>query len=214
MITAIYGLFDPREPYLVWYVGKGLAKRAAHHWKEFLSKGTAENARQRAWFEKLRAAGVIPGWRFLEENVVDWQKAERRLIYYWRFENPELCNVADGGNAFPQKSFGVGITTYHKLYKGTEKYVDDKVKAGKIGGPLGSKKRNELYGNPATFESCRKGGLIGGSRQTLEHLSSMGQLGAKKFHDLYPSGLGTHIRWHVNRNIVRANCKLCQEGRK
>lgn len=48
-------------------------------------------------------------------------------------------------------------------------------------GRLGARKRNSIYGNPATPESCSKAGHISG-----------------------------HLRWHISRGIVNPNCDLCQ----
>src|SRR5260370_21719526 len=79
-VTSIYGLFDCRSTGIIMYVGKGGDKRAQKHWKEFISKGTAMNSKQRHWFEKLKAEGVEPSWKFLEENVENWQRAEQLWI--------------------------------------------------------------------------------------------------------------------------------------
>src|SRR5579862_5194402 len=98
LMTCIYGLYDPRYPFTICYVGKGLAKRAQSHWKFFLRTGKAVNARMRNGFERLKAEGITPAWRFLEEDVLDWEVAERAWIYFWRIFNRDLWNVADGGN--------------------------------------------------------------------------------------------------------------------
>ena len=102
-MTNIYGLYDPRRPHVIMYVGKGMEGRARHHWKLFLAKGVTTNALLRAWFEKLRAAHIEPRWRFIEEGVPDaqWGNRERYWIAWWKERNPGLCNVAPGGNAWP-----------------------------------------------------------------------------------------------------------------
>lgn len=124
--TCIYGLYDPRWPSTPCYVGKGLAKRASHHWKRFVSTGKATNAVLRHWFEKLKADGVEPIWKFLEEDVPDWdwQVAERAWIYFWRLFNPQLCNVADGGNEPSLESSRLG----GKLGKGRKNSLESRLK--------------------------------------------------------------------------------------
>jgi hypothetical protein len=99
--TAIYGLFDPRKPKVIFYVGKGNAGRAACHWGIFLKRATATSGRLLRWFSSLQSAGVEAKWRFLEENVVGWEEREKFWIAHWREKNPQLCNVLDGGNEPP-----------------------------------------------------------------------------------------------------------------
>jgi hypothetical protein len=98
-MTGIYGLYDPRLPDIIMYVGKGGESRPVCHWRHFVKTGMAVNALLRRWFAQLEADGVVPGYRFLEENVADWQKAERSWVACLRVINPALCNVAHGGNA-------------------------------------------------------------------------------------------------------------------
>jgi hypothetical protein len=107
--TAIYGLFDPRRPRVICYVGKGPARRAESHWRNFVKYGEAvverklENKRTLAGFVALRTAGVQPRWRYLETNVPlrHWKSREKFWVAYWRKRNPNLWNVSDGGNAYP-----------------------------------------------------------------------------------------------------------------
>lgn len=106
--SSIYGLFDPRFPDVMFYVGKGTLKRVESHWKFFSRNGRAVNRLLARKFEALASDGVQPSYRWLEENVVDWQSAERKWIAYWREINPDLCNVADGGNSWPLDSSRLG----------------------------------------------------------------------------------------------------------
>src|SRR5690348_10145349 len=94
--TCIYGLFDPRQSNIIMYVGKGLKRRAQLHWR--YRKTKVVNSLVRNWFERLEKEGIEPSWRFLEENVINWEECERYWIAYWREKNPDLCNIADGGN--------------------------------------------------------------------------------------------------------------------
>jgi hypothetical protein len=120
--TAIYGLFDPREPEVIFYVGKGLARRAACHWKNFRKYGDAVSGNLRRRFESLQATGVEPGWRFLEDNVSldGWEEREDFWILHWREKNPQLCNVLLGGNQYPPNAGRIGglnSNIKHKLHK-------------------------------------------------------------------------------------------------
>jgi hypothetical protein len=117
--TAIYGLYDPREPEMIWYVGKGLSERAETHWYHFGRFGAAvcldkglENKLVLAWFETLRSAGVEPSWRFIDTNVPadNWQDHEKWWITWWRDINPNLCNVCSGGNS-PEEYSAMGGRT-------------------------------------------------------------------------------------------------------
>jgi len=187
-ITCIYGLFDPRSPDVVMYVGKGGEKRAAHHWKEFLAKGTAENAKQRSWFEKLQTEGIEPGWKFLEENVVDWERAEKKWIIYWQLNNPNLCNVRSGGNQ---------VSQHHSK--------------------LGGRTTRDLHPNLFS-EMGKKGGIVGGLRVYELHFELINRAlsrGRKRAHELHPNlgKISAHVRWHVNRGIFQPKCELCQEAK-
>lgn len=64
----------------------------------------------------------------------------------------------------------------------------------------GARRRNELYGNPRTHEGSVIGGRKGGRRLVETHVG---------IYAIEHEGLGNHIRWHVNRGIVNANCLLC-----
>ncbi|MHB8484067.1 MAG: hypothetical protein ACYDBV_15330 [Nitrospiria bacterium] len=145
--TAIYGLFDPRKPALIWYVGKGLNARANSHWRNFLNKNTAVNKKLLQWLIKLQEAGVQPQFRFLEENVPAnrWKKWERYHIAKWRKLNPKLCNVTAGGNAWSQdacrkggslggrKVFKKKLGIFARLPKKAQK---DAQTGGRIGGQV------------------------------------------------------------------------------
>jgi hypothetical protein len=122
-----------------------------------------------------------------------------------------------GANAFKNKT-GVhapGMAAYGNSCLTTEDRIrGGKVSAAKITFEQRSKacyKRNALYGNPATKESCAKGGQVVG-RANVEngHLayarSFMTEESMKRSGHL----LG-HRRWHVSRGIVSPSCIICQE---
>jgi len=103
LTTCIYGLFDPREPWLMMYVGKGRKERTQAHWKDFVRTDRAVNRKLLGWFRRLKSSGVVPSWKFIEENipVEKWEQRERFWIAEWREVNPKLCNISDGGVRVP-----------------------------------------------------------------------------------------------------------------
>lgn len=225
-MSNIYGLIDPRRPDWVMYVGKGLERRAKSHWKCFMRTNWAQNTLLRHWFEQLRADSVEPSFIFLEENVSNWQDAEREWIAAWRKVNSQLCNVADGGNCWPQnasqlggimaaptaRKTGGGLAIAWKLHR--EAMLVNVIKASAKGrkrtrelypnhqsnaGKSGWKKSREIHREKIS-EWGRKGGLSGG-----------GQLACLRDPTLARRRgiIGTHSRWHVARGIVKKECSLC-----
>jgi hypothetical protein len=96
IVKIIYGLFDPREPEMIYYVGQGRQPDPLkNHWGGFLQSGRATNERLLRWFYKLRREGTAPGCLALE-NVKDPNTSNAREKYwirYWKKQNPELCNI-------------------------------------------------------------------------------------------------------------------------
>jgi hypothetical protein len=156
-LTAIYGLFDPRNPEVICYVGKGLAKRAAMHWSQFVRHSTACNKNLVRWFAVLRTDGAEPGWCFLEENVPlsMWEEREKFWIAYWRQKNPQLCNVTKGGNAWPPEAYNKGGRNVRR---------ETQVRAGRIGGRATSETtdgRKSNGGRACPREAAVRGGRNG-----------------------------------------------------
>lgn len=62
--------------------------------------------------------------------------------------------------------------------------LEDKAKAGRVGGRIGGLKKaaSGYLDTIRTPESCAKGGRM-----------------------------AMHIRWHVNRGIVKSDCQCCEE---
>lgn len=224
--TSIYGLVDPRRPDWVMYVGKGLEKRVNFHWKFFVRNGKATNALLRRWFEQLKADGVEPSFIFLEENVSDWQEAEREWIAAWRQVNSQLCNVRDGGNDWPahSKSMG-GKVTQMIMAANPGKYRKIRSELGRQrglkGGRNGGIKVHQVH-KQLMLEASRKGGLVGGSKagkiggrrchELHPELASLRALKAHKLHPKLAHENGTkacHRRWHLNRGIVSPVCSFC-----
>jgi hypothetical protein len=195
--TAIYGLYDPRQPRMVMYVGKGLAKRAAHHWPEFVKHGTAENKLELAWFEQLRAAGVEPVWHFLETNVPvrRWHSREKAWSAYWRERNPNLCNVSKGGNAFPEECAAIGgriakekgLGFFAPKWRGV---------GGRIGGRSNVINKTGFCAPGVATKAGRIGGRIGGR-------ISGRIVGLRR----------AHKKCHVARRVFNPKCSLCVTAR-
>jgi hypothetical protein len=150
--TAIYGLYDPRKPKTIFYVGKGLSERADSHWYTFVHGGRAVNKRVLAWFGELRAAGVEAKWRFLETDVPNSKWKAREKFWIAKLTTQTRCNVLAGGNHYPltpseRAAVGrIGGKIAGKINAAKRGYFsriarmashDDKVRAGRIGGRKG-----------------------------------------------------------------------------
>ena len=191
--TNIYGLYDPQEPDLMMYVGKGRgADPAVAHWRNFLKTGRAVSGRLRRWFEKLEADGVKPQFRILETvPLSDWEAAEKKWIAYWRERNLDLCNVLDGGNQWPIDVTSLGGR--NGAHATIEKWAGtpEKEKWNSDGGrALAERRKND----PVLDKIIRDGGRNGG-RKNVEsgHLASL-----------------NHKRWHVRRGVINPECQLCR----
>lgn len=100
----IYGLYDPREPGVVMFVGEtvmSLRKRLACHLSNARRKpkrGLGLSPSDR-WVLRLAVQGVRPEIRLLATTTdANWRRAERRFISIWRAKNPDLLNKHKGGN--------------------------------------------------------------------------------------------------------------------
>jgi hypothetical protein len=193
---------------MIMYVGKGLLRRTQFHWKNFLSCGKSVNRSLCSWFEKLKNDGVVPSWRVLEEDVTNWQEAERRWISMWRSRNTKLCNLLDGGDGPPIGSAEAGGRA--GIRSQCLRDPNHQSKAGKLGGKV----RQKLYPNLSSLTG-RKYGSLGGKRvQELypNHLRDAG----RRTNILHPGhaaragSYGIHVRWHVKRNKPNPKCSLCR----
>src|SRR5208282_5774338 len=223
--TAIYGLFDPRNPALIMYVGKGLDNRAQFHWKRFLRNGIAVSMRLRRWFEVMKTDRVEPTWRFLEKDVLFWQDREKYWISFWREKNSVLCNVVEGGNSWPINAASIG---------GKNNSRENKSRAGRASAQWAKDHPEEAFRNRS------KAGIIGGRKNAerlgfLENLAGIGgrrsadiyrgtpaikeraRKAGNRSHELHPElvskngKITCHIRWHTRRNRVSSDCELCQQ---
>ena len=96
--TKIYGLVHPRTG-VVRYVGKcvtPLARRLTNH--EYRARSGRAKHPLGDWIRSLQHRGLRPQMLLLEDNVADWQAAERRWIKSLRDEGRRLLNRHPGGN--------------------------------------------------------------------------------------------------------------------
>jgi hypothetical protein len=106
----IYGLFDPRRPKILFYVGKGTApckrcgatyQRARWQISCFRRGKPIGNKFLLSWFRKLRSQKVEASWKIIEiVSISTWKARERYWIAFWRKKNPALCNIGNGGEDF------------------------------------------------------------------------------------------------------------------
>lgn len=210
-MTNIYALYDPRIPDLPFYVGKGLVERAKSHWKAFQRKGGVMNAALHRWFESLKRDGVAPIWQFLEENVANWQEAEKDWIAAARRVNGQLCNVADGGNEFPANNPRCPREISSRTMKRThQKYPN-------MSSEVGKRVHQE---QPDLAKRMGQAGIKGlREKYSLEIRQQWSSIAGKK-NAAKPGFLrrirliGLHNRWHRNRGTLKEGCEFCKESVK
>ena len=95
--TYIYGLYDPRKPSVIVYVGKtnnhytrlGYYKKGAYTVSTPVYK----------WVRSLLETGIEPKIKVIEKcKFENWKIRERRLISIWRKKNKNLLNILNGGD--------------------------------------------------------------------------------------------------------------------
>lgn len=92
-----------------------------------------------------------------------------------------------GGRVVGRKNVESGHLARISIMGGRAQSSEDKAKGGRVAGRKAVE--SGRLATLATFESCSKGGVIGGR-------------------------LGMHTRWHVRRNKPNPDCEFCiQEGR-
>lgn len=96
--VCIYGLYDPREPEAIRYVGKterSLRERMINHRHNSKSGHCPVNR----WIRKLRRHGISFKWRILEEcSEDDWIEKEKHHIDKWRRRTgARFLNITEGG---------------------------------------------------------------------------------------------------------------------
>lgn len=94
----IYGLYDPRRPEIMMYVGK-----TNNHWSRlYYHRKNAKSEKSftpKQWFRDLQSQGIEPQIKVLERcPFSEWRAREIALIAEWRIKNPNLLNKHAGGN--------------------------------------------------------------------------------------------------------------------
>lgn len=91
----IYGLFDPRCPDVIWYVGKTNNQRTR---LQYYRKDKSTTPVYK-WFRRLQAEGSEPQLKVLEVcPFSEWKEREIAAIVLHRKKNLLLLNKLDGGN--------------------------------------------------------------------------------------------------------------------
>jgi hypothetical protein len=195
--TFIYGLFDPQFPEKIMYVGKGDENRAKFHWKIFKRNGKAVNAGLRTWLETISSKGIEPSYRFLEENIENWQERERYWIAYWKEHNPQLCNIDPGGNSVPIMNCKLGGKRVHEIHPdGARKRMFQTHKENPNLARETALKVHKLHPELSRNNQLKVRELY--VDKLFEWASLGGKAGGKK---------GMHNRWH--RKKFNPNCHLC-----
>ena len=98
-VTYIYGLFDPRIPDVIWYVGKSNNPHIRFQYHKKAARKENNNSPVQKWFRRLQAEDSEPRFRILETcPFSEWKERERAMISLHRKKNLLLLNVWDGGN--------------------------------------------------------------------------------------------------------------------
>jgi hypothetical protein len=100
-VVSIYGLFDPREPDHIRYIGKTVGvwngRRRAHI--NEARERTDHKGKRLIWIRSLLAEGIQLGVVLLFiTNEDNWETVERTLVKIYRMEGHDLLNVHRGGS--------------------------------------------------------------------------------------------------------------------
>lgn len=114
VLTVIYGLFDPRSPSVICYVGKTItgsrARRSCHI--QDARNGSKLNVAK--WIRQLTAEGIQPDILEIEECTID-NLNEREIFHIARLrsEGVNLLNMTRGGTGGPTMT-GRKFTPEHR----------------------------------------------------------------------------------------------------
>ena len=98
-MVTIYGLFDPRRPALIMYVGQSINPYRRLHQHRTRKTG---NVRLTRWITHLQLENYqIEMWPLEVVSRSEMEQAERHWIAHWREQNPALLNMSDGGEHSP-----------------------------------------------------------------------------------------------------------------
>lgn len=116
----IYGLFDPRNPSELRYIGKtnrSLSTRLIEH----ISQSKSSRGYSTNWVKSLLSVNILPEIKLLEEsNENDWEEREKFHIAFYKNNGHRLTNSEEGG--LSHKVFRSGKNGEKRL-KNTSKEV-------------------------------------------------------------------------------------------
>jgi hypothetical protein len=101
LTTFIYGLYDPRNPIDVRYIGKAndIRLRLEAHASLARNPKSIRNLRLLGWIRRLLSDGIKPRISVLEEcKISQWRDREKFWIEKSRLERNSILNIDDGGN--------------------------------------------------------------------------------------------------------------------
>jgi hypothetical protein len=194
------------ETGLPYYVGKGSGRRATNKQAHSVPVPPEAQILKQFWTSEAEA---------LEMEICFIDMYGRQDL-----GTGSLLNQNDGGTQPSRKTCVRGGLKAHALGIG----IHNPATFGE-----GTRIRNKMYGNPATPESCAKGGRIGAIKisketrvrnglaavkkgnltRTSEQQAAAGRIsGLKKSKE--ELNRMAHIRWHSNLGLVKEGCALCQ----
>lgn len=110
----IYGIFDPREPEHIRYIGKTkftLIKRLGQHISSSLEY--KRSGLKQDWIKKLINEGIRPDIKLICVTTEEhWEDIERYLIKQYKDDGHELLNIHRGGKLNIKEK---PLNEYHKL---------------------------------------------------------------------------------------------------
>jgi NUMOD3 motif len=100
MKHIVYGLFDPREPQSIRYVGFSSDMDARLYGHVYEAEHSPDNTHKLNWIRTLLGSGVRPGWRELDtaNSKKEAGQKEKDIIRLLRALGADLTNSTDGGD--------------------------------------------------------------------------------------------------------------------
>lgn len=100
--VRIYGLFDPRQPSAIRYVGKTLFPLKNRVSEHISHRKRRISSPKNCWIEHLAKDGLRPGVTLIDLcSESQWEDREAFWIGYFRGGEKRLLNVTDGGDTGP-----------------------------------------------------------------------------------------------------------------
>ncbi len=122
----VYGLFDPRAPEVIMYVGQSYydpRERLKGHIGEAKFQTAYVNTRQK-WIRSLLKASLEPGVRTLEfcPDKATANQREQYWVAVWEEKNPLLCNT--GNESDTAMSVGLSLD-WDSIVQGVKEVVTE-----------------------------------------------------------------------------------------